>query len=96
MDLPTEVMSKASETAEFTDADLLAAIAPIFQHSIAQKQISNPDINLEPLLRATIRRALAEYSPGTRPFKSPGTLDRLYWRLKTLFTSQSYEDISKK
>ena len=45
------------------------------------------------MLRATIRRALAEYSPATRPFHPPGSVDRFLWRLQALFTSRSYEDI---
>ena len=45
------------------------------------------------MLRATIRRALAEYSPASRPFQPPGTLDRFIWHVQALFTSRTYEDI---
>ena len=45
------------------------------------------------MLRATVRRALAEFSPATRPFESPGFLDRSIWRMQALFSSRSYEDV---
>ena len=40
-----------------------------------------------------IRRAIAEFLPGARPFRAPGTLDRLRWHLRAAFTSRTYEDI---
>lgn len=51
------------------------------------------DTYLEPMLRATIRRALAEYTPASRPFQAPGALDRFVWHVQALFTSRTYEDI---
>lgn len=51
------------------------------------------DAYLEPMLRATIRRALAESSPGSRPFHAPGAVDRFIWHLQALFTSRTYEEI---
>ena len=48
---------------------------------------------LEPLLRATIRRALAEYAPSSHPFRPPGWLDRCCWHLSALFSSRTYDDI---
>ena len=45
------------------------------------------------MLRATIRRALAEYSPASRPFRAPPAFDRFIWHLQALFTSRTYEDI---
>ena len=51
------------------------------------------DTYLEPMLRATIRRALAEYAPAARPFRAPGAYDRFIWHLQALFTSRTYEDI---
>lgn len=80
---------------DFTDADLRDAFAPIFQQIF--KDITLPaaghDPQLEPMLRATIRRALAEYTPGNRPFTPPGAWDRFVWRTQALFSSRSYEDI---
>jgi hypothetical protein len=51
------------------------------------------DPQLEPLLRATVRRALAEATPGTRPFRPPGLPDRLWWWLLALLTNRSYQAI---
>ncbi len=51
------------------------------------------DTYLEPMLRATIRRALAEYAPASRPFHAPGAWDRFIWHIQALFTSRTYEDI---
>ena len=80
------------EESDFTDDDLREAFAPIFKGITVQA--SPIDLHLEPMLRATIRRALAEYSPTTgRPFTNPGVWDRFKWRMRALFTSRSYEDI---
>jgi hypothetical protein len=83
----------AAEGHDFTDADLREALAPLFKQVIDRHGPIAGDWQLEPMLRATIRRALAEYSPGTRPFQPPGGFDRLMWRLQALFTSRTYEDI---
>ncbi len=45
------------------------------------------------MLRATVRRALAEYSPASRPFQSPGFFDRTAWMLQALFSSRTYEEV---
>ncbi len=78
-------------TPDFTDDDLRAALAPLLPPGGAGGAIG-PDA-LEPMLRAAVRRALAEYSPGSRPFEAPGALDRFQWRLKALFTSRTYDEI---
>ena len=84
-----------TEPADFTDKDLQEAFAPIFQQAFKDVTLpaSGHDPHLEPMLRATIRRALAEYSPGHRPFTPPGAWDRFVWRTQALFSSRSYEDI---
>jgi hypothetical protein len=77
---------------DFTDDDLREAFAPIFKGITVQA--STVDLHLEPMLRATIRRALAEYSPTSgRPFTNAGVWDRFKWRMRALFTSRTYEDI---
>ncbi len=48
---------------------------------------------VEPLLRQTIRRVIAEQNPTDRPFQAPGLLNRCYWRLLALFQSKTYEQI---
>lgn len=83
-------------TPDFTDDDLREAFGPIIEHAVRNAVYAKEngiDTYLEPMLRATIRRALAEYSPASRPFRAPGAYDRLVWHLQALFTSRTYEDI---
>jgi len=87
----------AESPRDFTDQDLREALAPIFPASgeIGGGQFALPstDPMLEPLVRAAVRRALAEFSPSPRPFAAPGTAARINWRLQALFTSRTYEEI---
>lgn len=81
---------------EFSDDDLRDALGPIVEQAVRSAvyaQENGIDTYLEPMLRATIRRALAEFNPTQRPFETPGAIDRLTWRLQALFTSRAYEDI---
>lgn len=81
---------------DFTDDDLREAFGPIVEQAVRKAVYAKEngiDTYLEPMLRATIRRALAEYAPATRPFQPPGVLDRLVWHVRALFTSRTYEDI---
>jgi hypothetical protein len=95
---PTSASSPAPahEPLDFTDNDLREALGPIIEHSVRRAvyaQENGIDTYLEPMLRATIRRALAEYSPTSRPFHAPAAYDRFIWHLQALFTSRTYEDI---
>ncbi|MES2440599.1 MAG: hypothetical protein V4584_16145 [Verrucomicrobiota bacterium] len=86
----------AGREQDFTDDDLREAFGPIVEQAVRSAVYAKEngiDTYLEPMLRATIRRALAEYSPASRPFRAPGTLDRLVWHLQALFTSRTFEDI---
>lgn len=86
--------------ADFTDADLRDAFAPLVQDAVLNA-LSQQDsttsggscADLEPMLRATIRRALAEYTPASKPFQPPGAFDRLVWQMQALFTSRSYDNV---
>ncbi len=81
---------------EFTDDDLRDALGPIVEQAVRNSVYAREngiDTYLEPMLRSTIRRALAEYAPASRPFQPPGALDRFIWHMKALFTSRTYEDI---
>jgi hypothetical protein len=81
---------------DFTDDELKEAFGPIVEQAVRSavfSQENGMDTYLEPMLRATIRRALAEYSPASRPFRAPRTVDRFLWHLQALFTSRTYEDI---
>ncbi|MES2657925.1 MAG: hypothetical protein V4689_04865 [Verrucomicrobiota bacterium] len=84
------------EEKDFTDDDLKEAFGPIVEQAVRSAVYAKEngiDTYLEPMLRATIRRALAEYSPASRPFRGPGAFDRLFWLLQALFTSRTYEEI---
>jgi hypothetical protein len=87
----------ASESeSDFTDDDLREAFGPIVEEAVRKAVYAKEngiDTYLEPMLRATIRRALAEYAPASRPFQPPGVLDRFFWHVRALFTSRTYEDI---
>jgi hypothetical protein len=93
--LPTAAPAEAAPS-DFTDDDLREAFGPIVEHAVRKAvyaQENGIDTHLEPMLRATIRRALAEYAPAARPFRSPHAYDRFIWHLQALFTSRTYEDI---
>ncbi|MFT3990627.1 MAG: hypothetical protein QM680_04375 [Luteolibacter sp.] len=94
--LPTLEEATVSLPENYTDADLFRAFAPIMQaaiyNSLGYKE-PKYDADLEAMLRATVRRALAEYTPSQRPFRAPGTMDRFVWRMQALFSSRSYCDI---
>ena len=86
-----------AKPAEYSDEDLAEAFAPILQaavrRAVFESESNRIDAFLEPMLRATVRRALAEYHPASRPFRAPGFLDRTVWRLQALFSSRTYEDV---
>lgn len=87
---------KVVDEPDFTDADLQEAFGPIVEQAVRSAVYAKEngiDTYLEPMLRSTIRRALAEYSPAARPFHSPGAFDRFVWHIQALFTSRTYEDI---
>ncbi|BCU78773.1 hypothetical protein [Luteolibacter sp. LG18] len=93
---PLAKEGNAAPAADFNDDDLREAFGPIVEQAVRSAVYAREngiDTYLEPMLRATIRRALAEYTPTQRPFQEPGTLDRMLWRLQALFTSRTYEDI---
>lgn len=94
---PATSESHAEESIpDFTDDDLRQAFGPIVEQAVRNTVYAREngiDTHLEPMLRATIRRALAEYAPAARPFQAPGALDRFVWHVQALFTSRTYEDI---
>ena len=95
--VPEPVTSPVAPPADdFTDDDLREAFGPIVEDAVRKAVYAKEngiDTYLEPMLRATIRRALAEYAPAARPFQPPGAFDRWIWHIQALFTSRTYEDI---
>ena len=79
-----------------TDDDLRRAFEPIVEGSL-ERVLYAPDKGLhtylEPMLRSTVRRAIAEQIDAAVQFRSTGTVDRLGWRLKALMTSRSYDEV---
>jgi hypothetical protein len=84
------------ERPEPTDADLRDALLPLVESAVGQALYA-PETGihsfLEPLLRTTVRRALAELESPEQAFGSAGLLDRMLWRLQALCTSRTYDDI---
>ncbi|MGJ8724155.1 MAG: hypothetical protein ACSHYB_06335 [Roseibacillus sp.] len=100
--MPTSMASTVSramedeETPPATDDDLRRAFEPIVEKSL-ERVLYAPDKGLhtylEPMLRSTVRRAIAEQIDAAVQFRSTGTVDRLGWRLKALITSRSYDEV---
>ncbi len=90
-------MENPFNPADYSDEDLTVAFAPIVEaalrSAVYRSESGKIDAFLEPMLRATVRRALAEYSPASRPFQPPGFMDRTVWRMQALFSSRSFEDV---
>ncbi|MBK1882975.1 hypothetical protein JIN85_11150 [Luteolibacter pohnpeiensis] len=83
---------QTTQEPDFTDDDLRQALAPLIHGAIRSRE-SRLHLELEPMLRATVRRSLAEFSSTQRPFRAPRWMDRTKWRLEALFTSRTYEEI---
>lgn len=85
------------EPPDFSDADLRAALLPVLGPglpSLASLDEEQLIARLEPLLRAAVRRALAEADAASRrPFRAPGLWDRLRWGLTALLTSRTYDEV---
>ncbi len=81
---------------DYTDNELLDSFRPLVEQAVHRSLFlpdGGMDTYLEPMLRATIRRALAEHSPTQAPFHEPGFLATIPWRLRALFTGRTYEEI---
>jgi hypothetical protein len=78
------------EQADFTDADLTAALLPLVAGAVAAPSFQD-DPAFEAILRATFRRALAEHQSG--PFQDPDFAHRMLWRFQALFSSRSYDEV---
>lgn len=89
-------MEDEDDTPTATDDDLRLAFEPLVENSF-ERVIFAPDKGLhsylEPMLRSTVRRAIAEQIDASVQFRATGTMDRLGWRLKALMTSRSYDEV---
>lgn len=83
------------EPVDFTDDDLREALSPLLAE--APKPAATADLSsekfLQPMLRAAVRRALAESADGVRPVPPPGAFAKFRWRLKALFTGRPYGEV---
>lgn len=81
---------------EYTDKDLQEALLPLIEPSIdhffftPQHGIHH---YLEPLLRSTVRRAIAEQMATASPFRDVPGWNKLAWKLRALMTSRTYEEV---
>ena len=84
------------DTPEPTDDDLKSALFPLIESAVGESLYA-PQTGLhsylEPMLRTTVRRAIAELDGPEQPFSSAGVLDRMMWRLQALCTSRTYDEI---
>lgn len=86
----------ASDKPKFTDDDLRAALRPILDPCI-DKFLYTPSHGihsyLEPMLRSTVRRAIAEQMDDASPFREVSGWDRFAWKLRAIIGSRTYDDI---
>ena len=81
---------------EFTDKDLQDALRPLIAPSIDQFLYTpshSIHFYLEPMLRSTVRRAIAEQMEDASPFRDVSGWDKFTWKLRALMGSRTYEDI---
>jgi hypothetical protein len=82
--------------ADFTDQDLAEAlrdlgalVSPVAAPAAVSFSFTDP--SFEAALRTNFRRALAEHAGGA--FANPGFSQRASWRMQSLFSSRSYEEM---
>lgn len=85
-----------SELPDFTDEDLRVAIQPII-NPVVDQFLYTPSQGihtyLEPMLRSTVRRAIAEQMRDASPFNEVSGWDKFGWKLRAMFSSRTYDDI---
>ena len=93
----TEPLETAgSNTSKFTDKDLQDALRPLIEPSIDQFLYApTHSIHgyLEPMLRSTVRRAIAEQMTEASPFRDITGWDKFAWKLRALMSSRTYDDV---
>ena len=85
-----------SQDSEFTDEDLRDALQPIIDPVVDQflyKPSQGIHTFLEPMLRSTVRRAIAEQMGEVSPFDEPSGWDKFAWKLRAVFSGRTYDDV---
>lgn len=86
----------SEERYTYTDQNLRDALRPMINDSV-NKFLYTPSHGihsyLEPMLRSTVRRAIAEQMDDISPFQDVSGWDKLAWKMRALFSSRSYEDV---
>ncbi len=84
------------QVAQYTDDDLREALHPIIAPCV-DRFLYTPTHGihtyLEPMLRSTVRRAIAEQIEEASPFREVSGWDKLAWKMRALIGSRTYEDI---
>ena len=75
---------------EYTDEDLREALAPFLSHEGGAPTTQLHE-DFEVMLRAAIRRALAQFSDS--PFDEPDFVQRVMWRFDALVSSRTYDEV---
>jgi len=95
---PPEASSEpiTPQRGNYTDEDLRDALQPMINQSV-DKFLYTPSHGvhtyLEPMLRSTVRRAIAEQMDDISPFKDAHGWDKFAWKMRALFSSRSYDEI---
>lgn len=80
---------------KYTDKDLQNALRPLLDASNQStfNIPTNTDSFLEPMLRSTVRRAIAEQMAEASPFRDVPGWNKLAWKIRALMSSRTYDDI---
>lgn len=91
----TELDETNNQQTKYTDKDLQDALRPLLSQS--NDHIINLPTNtisiLEPMLRSTVRRAIAEQMAEASPFRDVPGWNKLAWKIRALMSSRTYDDI---
>lgn len=93
---PSADSNTVPSNGEPTDRDLANALAPLLKQSLPDLEREPPEhlpALLEPMIRNTVRRAIAEQLVTAQQFRRVGFFDRIVWRIWALLSSRSYQDI---
>ena len=88
--------SNQASASKYTDKDLQEALRPLIGTNM-DHLFGSPSDNihnyLEPLLRSTVRRAIAEQMTEASPFRDISGWHKFIWKLRALMSSRTYEDV---